>query len=129
MDKKQYYKVLFLFGALYNWIVGITFLVISIFMSFLFPFFFNFELTSPVFLELFAISVIIMGMGNYWFSKDINKNQDAVRMCCISRIIVFILITYYWLIGDLSIYVFLLVIPNLIIGILYIEFFVHSKGM
>ena len=127
MDKKIYYKYLFLIGALFNWVIGLMFIFASIFMTFLFPLFLNFTISSLVFFQLLFASVIIMGIGNYWFSRDITKSQDAVKMCCISRFLFFGVITYYWLIGDLSILVFLSVIVSLIIGILYIEFFVNFK--
>jgi hypothetical protein len=88
MERKSYYKWLFIIGALWNWLASV-------------PFFFwhdkiyarlNMQaLNYPATMQLAMALVFVFGIGYYWVSKDLSKNHDIVKLGTIAKIIVFLI--------------------------------------
>lgn len=130
MDRKKYYKYMFLSGALWNWLIAILFIFLTLFflpiaaslLGILIP-------PSLLFMHGFLIFIFLIGIGLYIVSKDITKNRGIVQLCLIEKFSLFILFVIYFILGDFNILLFLPVIIDLIYGLLFLEFLVNYKKL
>lgn len=130
MERKKYYKYMFLSGAIWNLAVGIIFFLGTIFMlSYLAS---NYDLKIPpslVFVHGFLMLVFIVGIGLFVVSTDVTKYRNIVIMFIFEKFLAFIIFIAYFIKGD---YNFLLVIPviiDLIYGSLFLEYFINVKKL
>ena len=127
MERKNYYKYLFLIGAIWNLIVGLGFIVLSPLAESLIPMF-DMELPpSLVFYHAFFGYVIVFGIGFYLVARDINKNHGIVVLGAIEKLYVFILFLIYFVLGYSNFLPILFVIVDLIFACLFVEFLISSK--
>lgn len=130
MDKRKYYKIVFLSGALWNIAVFVIFTILTFFASSLAEILFELEIPpSFVFIYGFLILVIVIGIGLYTVSKDIDKNHGVVQMCVVEKYLVFIVFLVFFIMGDYNVGLFLPVVVDLIYGILFTEFLVNYKKL
>ncbi len=130
MDKRKYYKIVFLSGALWNIAVFVIFTILTFFASSLATTLFELEIPpSFVFIYGFLILVIVIGIGLYTVSKDIDKNHGVVQMCVFEKYLVFIVFLIFFLLGDYNFGLFWPVIIDLIYGILFTEFLFNYKKL
>ncbi len=127
MDKKKYYKKLFLSAAIWNWIVGLTLLMLSFINPNILPLFGVETPPSLVFMQMLFILVIVFGIGLFIVYQDLDKNKDIVIMSIIEKVSFFVVYLIYFIFGDVNFLVLLLNIIDLIFGILFIEFIVNTK--
>lgn len=124
MTKNKYYKHLFLVGAIWNWIVA------PIFFFAYKPIIQHLEMAPLQYglpIKLAMALVFVYGIAYYYVYKDPIKNRDCAKLGVYSKTLVFILLTYYWIVGEI---VFDLVIPgivDLIFAGLFLEFLIHFK--
>ena len=129
MDRKKYYKYMFLSGAIWNWAIGILFTLLT---------FFFLPVAAPLlgisippsllFMHGFLVFVFLIGIGLYIISRDINKNRGIVQICVIEKFSIFTVFLIYFILGDFNIILFLPVVVDLIYGILFLEFlFKYAK--
>ena len=130
MDKRKFYKMVFLSGAIWNIIVFVVFTLLTFFASSLAPVLFALEIPpSFVFIYGFLILVIVIGIGLYTVSRDIDKNHGIVQMCIVEKYLVFIVFLIFFLLGDYNFGLFWPVIIDLIYGILFTEFLLNYKKL
>jgi hypothetical protein len=127
MEKKEYYKYLYLLAAIWNWIVAISLLL----LSFVTPdVMISFGVDIPpslVFLQMLFVLVGIFGVGFFIIYRDIESNHGIVQMSVLEKLLFFLVFLIYFIIGDVGILVLLLVTVDLIFGILFIEFLLNFK--
>jgi len=123
MNREKYYRLMFLSGAIWNWLIAIVFILLTLFLL---P-----EAASLVgismppsllFMHGFLVFAFIIGVGLFIISRDISKNHGIAQMCVFEKFSIFTLFLIYFIIGDFNIILFLPVIVDLIYGILFLEF-------
>ena len=119
MERKVYYKYLFVIGAIFALAVGIP-----IFILFLF---YNPGLTpaGQLYNLFFRLVTILNGIGYYIVSRDISKNHGLVLLGILGKIIVFVFFLVAFILGIFSIIELIFGIVDLIFAILYIEFLIN----
>jgi len=130
MNKRKFYKLVFLSGALWNMAIGVIFTLLALFA---FPTTATlFELDIPpsfVFIYGFLALVFAIGIGLYTVSVNIDKNHGVIQMCAVEKYMVFFVFLIFFLKGDYNIGLFLPVVVDLIYGILFTEFLVNYKKL
>jgi hypothetical protein len=119
MDRKSYYKWLFLIGAFWNWGAGVLFFFWSApILAWL-----NMQpLNYPGVMQLAMALVFALGVGYYWVSKNIHKNHDIVRLGIIAKTLAFLVLVYHYLVGNFHLLLALCGAVDLIFALLFIEF-------
>ena len=125
MNKKRErsYQGLFLVAAVYDLILGFSFLFFYKFMySFL-----NISLPdNPAYLSLSAAFVFVIGIGYYFIYLDIYSNKALVKLGIIYKIAYAIIAFYYFFLGTIPHIVFILfAVIDIIFIFLFVEF-LHS---
>ncbi len=124
MDRKFYYKWLFIIGALWNWGAAVIFFIGY---SYIFSMLNMKALNYPVILQLFLALVFVYGVGYYWVSKDINKNHDIVKLGIMAKTATFLLMLYYFISGELPFLILSTGIVDLLFAVLFVEFLFHWR--
>ncbi|TFG19011.1 MAG: hypothetical protein EU533_07175 [Promethearchaeota archaeon] len=127
MDKKKYYKYLFLIAALYNILNSVIFLGISIFGVALFPLFGVAVPSSMIWLQLSLFLILIFGIGYILVSRDMENNRGLVFTGALAKLTFFIIALTYYILGDVNLLIVLLGGIDLIMVILFIEFLLKNK--
>ncbi|MFX1276089.1 MAG: hypothetical protein ACFFBP_04285 [Promethearchaeota archaeon] len=129
MDKKRYYKIMFLCAAIWNWIVGLTLLILSLIAPNLFPFFGVQIPPSLVFVQMLFILVIIFGIGLFIVYLDFEQNKGIIKMVIFEKISFFVVFLIYFFLDDINFLVLLLTIIDLFFGMLFIEFLINVNKL
>ena len=124
MDRKTYYKRLFMIGALWNWGAGVLFFFWS---DPIFSFFNMKVINYPAVMQMAMACVFTLGIGYYWVSKDISKNHDIVKLGIIAKTLVFLIFAYHTLIGNMPPQLGLSGVVDLVFAILFLEFLINMK--
>ena len=127
MDKKNYYRYLFLIAALYNILNSVIFIGISIFGVDLFPLFGVAVPPSMIWLQLSLFLILIFGIGYIFVFRDFGKNRGIVVIGGLAKLTFFIIVLVYFVLGDVNILIVLLGGIDLIMVILFIEFLINNK--
>lgn len=127
MDKKTYYKYLFLVSALWNWIIGIIFILIPLVWPAGFDFFGVAVPPSFIFIHAFFGFVVIFGIGYLIIYLNINKNRAIVIIGAVEKGFVFVNFLIYFILGDFNFIGFIPAIIDLIFGCLFVEFLINIK--
>ena len=127
MDKKKYYRYLFLIAALYNILNSVIFIGISIFGVELFPLFGVAVPPSMVWLQLSLFLILIFGIGYIIVSRDLEKNRGLVLTGALSKLTFFMIALSYFILGDVNFLIVILGGIDLILVILFIDFLVKNK--
>jgi len=127
MDRKDYYKWLFLIGALWNWGAAALFFFFSAQVLVLL----NMQpMNYPGVLQLAMTLVFALGVGYYLVSKDISTNHDIVKVGIIGKTLAASVLIYYYLTGNFHPLFALCGVVDLLFSILFIEFLMNmKKGM
>jgi len=129
MEKKEYYKYLFLLASVWNWAVSISLLVLSLVIPNIIV---DFGVKIPpslVFLQMLFVLVGIFGVGFIIVYRDIESNHGIVQMSVIEKVSFFVVFLIYFIIGDVGLLVLMLVIVDLVFGLLFIEFLLNFKKL
>lgn len=126
MNKKTYYRALFLIGAIWNWTIAPVF-------------FFFYEpiikatgldpLRYGLPLQLAMALVFVYGICYYYVFKDPVGNRVCAKLGIFSKTLVFLVLFYNWITGVI---VFGLLVPgivDLIFAGFYIEFLYGYKAV
>jgi len=124
-SKKSYYKKLFLIAALYDFVLGITFLF------FYKPLFNALKIPIPPdssYLSLSAAFVLVLGIAYYFIYKNIEANRDLAKIGTIYKLAYILIGFYYFLLSSVPhmIFMFFAVI-DVVFLVLFIEFLAHTK--
>jgi len=129
MDKKKYYTNMFLCAAIWNWMVGLSLLLLSFVMPELFLFFGVEIPPSLVFVQMLFVLIVIFGFGFFFVHLNVDENHGIVQMSALEKLMFFLVFFIYFIIGDVNIFVLLLNIVDLIFGMLFIEFLWCEKSI
>jgi len=127
LDKKTYYKYLFIIGAIFNWIMGFSFIFLSIFDPAIFEEFGTSYPPTLFFLHSLLVLIITFGIGYFIVGMDINKDQGCVILGIVSKMLFFMMCVIYFLIGDLLMIIAILGSLDFIFACLFIEFLINFK--
>ncbi|NVM27243.1 MAG: hypothetical protein HWN65_00265 [Candidatus Helarchaeota archaeon] len=129
MDREKYYKHLFLIGAIWNWIVAISLLLLSIFMLDVAALIFEMAIPpSLIWFHVVVGIVFIFGVGYYLISRDLNKNHGIVVLGVFEKYFFFLTLLVYFILGDINIYAVLFGAVDFVFGCLFIEFLIKFKN-
>lgn len=129
MDKRVYYKYLFIIGAIWNIVASSSFILSSIFMSSIFPTYGVAVPISMIWLHSFLFLVINLGIGYLIVSFDISKNHGIVIIGIIAKLGYFLISLIYFIIGDIGLPALLSASVDVIFSALFIEFLYNYKKL
>ena len=124
MERKSYYKWIFIIGALWNWAAGIQFFF---WYDKVFARLNMAPLNYPAVMQLAMSLVFVFGIGYYWVSKDLSENHDIVKLGIIAKTLVFLIFAYHTLIGNMPLQLGLSGVVDLIFAVLFLEFLMNEK--
>ena len=127
MDKKAYYRYLFIIGAAWNILASLSFILTSIFMRSAFPAYGIAVPISMIWLQSFLFLVANLGVGYFIVSLDISKNHGIVIIGIIAKLGYFFISLTYFIIGDIGLLTLLFAGVDIIFSILFIEFLINYK--
>lgn len=125
MDKDKYYKYLFIIGAIFNWTISFTFLVVSILVSDVFHLFGTSRPSTLFFLHSLLGLIFVYGIGYFIVGLDIDKNRGCVWLGVISKLTFFSFCVIYFLLGDLELVIVVLGSLDFIFACFFIEFLIN----
>jgi len=112
---------MFLAAAIWNWLLAISFFVLS---RIDINYFLTFDLDIPdtmLWFDSFMGMVFVFGLGFYIVSKSMKENHGLILMACFEKFTIFVIPTIWFFLGQASIWVVLFVTVDLIFGFLFIE--------
>ncbi|MFX0139772.1 MAG: hypothetical protein ACFFDN_39395 [Candidatus Hodarchaeota archaeon] len=127
MERKKYYKYMFLIGAIWNLVIGLMFIALSPLVDILVPMFGMEVPPSLIFYHSFFGIVTVFGIGYYLVARDITKNHGIVMLGTIMKFYAFVLYLIYFILGYSNFLPILFVIVDLIFACLFVEFFISFK--
>ena len=114
-----YYKYLFLFAAVFNWLITVSWAVA-------YPQIFSLlgiaPVTEPLFLHLFLALAFIFGIGYYRVGNALKQGSDVILLGVIGKIAVFVVILWYWLASKTAVMMLVVGTGDLIFALLFIEY-------
>ncbi len=129
MDKEKYYKYMFLSGVLYNLGAGLLFGLLPIFVAGFLPAFGIENPPSLIFLHLIVVLVFGLAIAYFLAMKDLSKARSLALVGGISKILFFLTAVIYFIlalttsISGCSWAMVLILVPDLIQGSMFLEFF------
>lgn len=124
MEKKTFYKYLFLLTAIWNFLVSLPFMFLyetfAVNWGLIVP-------NTPIWIELFLAIVFIMGIGYFLIYRDISKNHGLVFIGILTKVTVFIVFLYFLITGLINVILFSMSIVDLVTACLMIEFLLNYK--
>lgn len=127
MLSEKYYIKLFLFGAIWNFVICLSLLLAIALQLEVWDLFGLDKPNSMVWLQGFLIFVGCFGIGYFAVSKNLKDNHAAILLGIVAKMAVFFLMLYYLIIKEVGVMVFLLGVGDLIWALLFIEFLLHYK--
>ena len=118
-QKKIWYKKMFFYSAIYNWLISISF-------------FLGYKAILPllnmeppiysVFLLIMLFFVFIIGIGYYWVYMDTDRNHDIIKIGAMMKLGVVILVSWACLSNQIHPILIITAIGDLIFIIFFIKF-------
>ena len=122
LDKRKYYKYLFIIGAIYSWLVAGSLYIMSYFGT-------PAVLYGSMYYQVFMFTVIIFGIGYLIVGLNIDQNHWIVLMGIIGKLLVFLFFTINYINGAIVLFKLIIAIGDLIFAILFIEFLLNFKKL
>lgn len=121
MDRQYYHKWMYTIAALWNWILAISFLALP--RIDINNFYIAGDTIPPTLLwfDSFMGLVFAFGIGFYLISLDMNANHGLIMVASFEKVWVFVIGLSYFLLGEASIWVVIVVLGDLIFGLLFME--------
>ncbi|HLC96091.1 MAG TPA: hypothetical protein VJH97_02115 [Candidatus Nanoarchaeia archaeon] len=113
-----YAKKLFLTAAIYDIVLGIAFMLLyqPIFTLF------NIALpTYPMYLQMAAALILIIGIGFYFVYLNPKKNRDLVKVGILQKIAYIVIASYYFFIGVAHIVFMIFVILDFVFLLFFVK--------
>jgi hypothetical protein len=129
MEKRIYYKFLFLIGGIWNILASSSLIVMSIFLESIFPIFGITIPPSKIWLHSTLFLVAVLGIGYFIVSRDTSKNHEIVILGTIAKIGFFLLCLIYFILGDIGVLTLMVAGVDIVFAALYIEFLIYSKNL
>ena len=125
MEKATYYKWLFIIGAIFNWVMALSFFVGSVAIPEIFSLFGTSSPPTLFFLHALLGLIAVYGVGYFIVGLDIQKNRGCVWLGVLSKLSFFAFCVVYFLIGDLSILIVIFGSFDFVFACLFLEFIVN----
>lgn len=124
MKNNNFFKKMFFYAGLWNAGIGITGLTSPDFCTALFfgPDIITSEFTGRLMFRLFMTAVIIFGAGYYIVSRDLMLNRGIIWLGLTSKIILFTIFIYYYIIQKATLIAALAVTGDFLWSLLFILF-------
>ena len=118
-QKKIWYKKMFFYSAIYNWLISISF-----FFGYkaILPLFNMEPPIYPVFLLIMLIFVFIIGIGYYWVYLDTDRNHDIIKIGAMMKLGVVILVSWACLSNQIHPILIITAIGDLIFILFFVKF-------
>lgn len=120
MEKKIYYKYLFIVAAIWNWVAGISFIAVGLGEPV--------SLLQALYVGL-GNTILLVGIGFFFVSLDVKKNNGIALMGIIGKFLAFISVLIYFSLGVGDIITVIAGTIDLIFGLLFIEFLIGIKKL
>lgn len=128
MEKSVYYKWMFKISAIFNWLMAISFTLLSIFLySTIFTLFGSSAPPTLFFLHSLLGLIAVYGIGYFIVGLDITKNRGIVYLGILSKLAFFSYCLIYYLIGQLTLIIVILGSFDFFFACLFIEFLLTQK--
>ena len=129
MDKKTYYKFLFLIVGIWNIFGGILFFILSYTTPSVFAL--SGTITPPtlIFYHVMSAMISIYGIGYLMISRDIEKNTAVVIIGGLSKLMFFLATLIYMIIREINATMLLIGLTDLFLVILFAEFLMNKKKL
>jgi len=126
---ENFYKNMFTLGALWNFGIGFTGLIFANFavMIFFGPGVRTGDFLGEVMLKIVMLAIIIFGTGYFLVSRSIEHNRGLVWLGLLSKLILFVLISYYFFTGRASVLGFLAVTGDFLWSIGFFHFLWNTR--
>ena len=127
MDKNSYYKNMFLVAALWNWILAVVFILLSILSPSSAE---DFGIDIPptwFFAHAFYFFVFLFGLLFYVTGRSLEKYHGLAPIFVLEKVCAFIIVLLYFLIGEVNVAVLVIGIGDLIFGILFLEYWLKFE--
>jgi hypothetical protein len=123
LDKKAYYKKLFIVAAIWNLGIAILLLIGSFFGTS------GFQALSLMYYQGFLMAVLLFGIAYLMVGLDLGNNHLVILLGAIAKALLFLLFLIYYLSGDLPLFHMLAGVGDLIFSIFFIEFLINYKKL
>ncbi len=124
MERMKYYKNLFFVGAIWNWALTMP---IFFFYKPIFSFMGMEEPVYPGNLQSSMALAFVFGLGYYWVSRDLENNDNIVKMGILGKTAVFVLLLYYVIIGNIHWLMIFSGVGDLIFAGFFAEFLLYKR--
>ena len=127
MDKINYYKYMFVIAALWNWVIAVIMILLTIVSPSSTK---DFGMKVPptwFFFHMLYFFVFLFGLFFYVTSRDMEKYHKLASIFVLEKVGVFIIALIYYMMGHFNEGGLLIAIGDLIFGILFLEFLVNFK--
>lgn len=122
MERPSYHKNMYTIAAIWNWILAVGFLILPrIDIGY-------FSLAGPMdppptllWFDSFFGLVFAFGLGFYFISKNTTENHGLIQISVFEKTWVFVMGLGYFLLGQASLLVVIVVLGDLIFGLLFLE--------
>jgi hypothetical protein len=122
LDRSSYHKNMYTIAAIWNWILAVGFLILPrIDIGY-------FSLAGPMgppptllWFDSFFGLVFAFGLGFYFISKSTTENHGLIQIAVFEKTWVFVMGLGYFLLGQASLLVVIVVVGDLIFGLLFLE--------
>ena len=118
-QKKIWYKKMFFYSAIYNWLISISF-------------FFGYKAILPllnmeppiypVFLLIMLFFVFIIGIGYYWVYLNTDRNHDIIKIGAMMKLGVVILVSWACLSNQIHPILIITTVGDLIFILFFVKF-------
>jgi hypothetical protein len=129
MNKERYYEWLFKVGAVFNWIMAVSFLVGSLAVADIFALFGTTDPPTLFFLHALLGLIFVYGIGYYMVGQDITKNRGIVWLGVLSKLSFFSFCVTYFLLGDLSFIIVVFGSFDFFFACLFLEYIVKYEKL
>ncbi|TFG11660.1 hypothetical protein EU537_11790 [Candidatus Thorarchaeota archaeon] len=125
MHKENYYKWLFIVGAVFNWIMAVSFLVGSVAVPDIFALFGTATPPTLFFLHALLGLIFVYGIGYFILGLDIHKNRGIVWLGVLSKLSFFGFCVIYFLLGDLTFTIVAFGLFDFFFACLFLEYIIN----
>lgn len=121
MEKKAYYKWMFLANAFWAWFLSASAIMAGPTSDM------NLSDTGVFYYNGFMFSVMLFGIGYFIVGLDITRNHGIVLMSIIAKTLVFISFTIYYVMGVVTPFQLIVGAIDMATAFLFLEFLIWNK--
>lgn len=114
----------FLAAAVFNWVV--TFAWFFAYPS-VFPLLSMPVPEDPMFMQLFSALAFVFGIGYYFVSRAPAKGGDIVAMGIVGKLMVFLIVAYYWYFATASVLLFFIACGDAVFAMLMLIYLSRQR--